>query len=538
MQKYLYSDNINLYKYRKNQRLSMSQPRKKPHQLLAGSLKVAKVAATDSIVLTRQLTRAHRTRLENAGCLTKIISGWYLLTSPDGGGGSTAWYGGFWTFLKHYLNDRFGQGEYCISAESSLTLHAGDTTIPTQIIILTKKDSNTAIELLHGTSIFLRTDTKNFPSEIEMFNGVPIMSLTSSLCRLTPRYFEINPRNIEIVLKLKSLSVAEISRSLLRTQNMASAERIIGAYSCIGEETKAKQILQDLTAAGYKLAPANPFEKYVPQLSGLRTSSPYAGRIRLMWNMMRGTIISLFPEDPGLFTDQKKTIGLILENYVKDAYHSLSIEGYHVTEELIEKIANGKWDPESLSADKQQMDAMAAKGYSNSFEAVVESIKKILKGQKPGEVLEEDLQTWYRELFTPLFKANILGQDKIAGFRNSQVYITNSKHVPPPRTALLDCMEVLYDLLKTEPSAAVRAVLGHFIFVYIHPYMDGNGRIGRFILNLMLISGGFNWTIIRVERRKEYMSALEMASTKEEIEPFTKFILEEVLHWKNIKPTK
>ena len=510
----------------------MARPRSKPHQLLAESLKVAKAVATDSIVRTEQLSRAHKTRLESAGCLTKIISGWYLLTSPDGGGGSTVWYGGFWAFLKHYLNERFGENEYCVSAESSLSLHAGDTTIPKQIIILTKKDSNTAIDLLHGTSIFLRTDTKNFPTDTEEFNGVSVMDLTSSLCRLTPGYFEINPSSIEIVLKLSSLSVAEISRSLLKMQNMASAERIIGAYSAIKEETKAKQILDDLTAAGYKLNPINPFEKYIPKLSGSKFNSPYAGRIRLMWNMMREIILKSFPNDPGLYSDQSKTIEIILETYVKDAYHSLSIEGYHVTEELIEKIASGNWDPDSLGADKQQMDAMAAKGYSNSFDAVVDSVRKILKGKSSGTVLEEDLQTWYRELFAPLFKANILSQDKIAGFRNNQVYITNSKHVPPPRTALLDCMEVFFELLKSEPSASVRAVLGHFVFVYIHPYMDGNGRMGRFILNLMLVSGGFNWTIIRVERRKEYMAALESASTKEDIEPFTKFILEEMNHWK------
>jgi Fic family protein len=92
-------------------------------------------------------------------------------------------------------------------------------------------------------------------------------------------------------------------------------------------------------------------------------------------------------------------------------------------------------------------------------------------------------------------------------------------------------METLFDLLKNEQNAGVRAVLGHFIFVFIHPYIDGNGRMGRFILNLMLISGGFNWTIVRVERRAEYMNALEEASTKENIVPFAEFIKSEIEHW-------
>ncbi|MDZ7633123.1 MAG: Fic family protein [Bacteroidales bacterium] len=38
-------------------------------------------------------------------------------------------------------------------------------------------------------------------------------------------------------------------------------------------------------------------------------------------------------------------------------------------------------------------------------------------------------------------------------------------------------MPVFFDLLKEEPEVSVRVVLGHFIFVYIHPYFDGNGRM-------------------------------------------------------------
>ncbi|WP_284202132.1 Fic family protein [Psychromonas marina] len=66
--------------------------------------------------------------------------------------------------------------------------------------------------------------------------------------------------------------------------------------------------------------------------------------------------------------------------------------------------------------------------------------------------------------------------------------------------------------------------MGHFIFVYIHPYFDGNGLMGRFIMNLMMASGGYSWTIVPVERRDEYMQALEVASAQENIIPFTKFI--------------
>ena len=60
--------------------------------------------------------------------------------------------------------------------------------------------------------------------------------------------------------------------------------------------------------------------------------------------------------------------------------------------------------------------------------------------------------------------------------------------------------------------------------MYIHPYMDGNGRMGRFVLNAMLASGGYNWTVVPVERRKEYMKALEKASVEGDISEFAKVI--------------
>ena len=85
-------------------------------------------------------------------------------------------------------------------------------------------------------------------------------------------------------------------------------------------------------------------------------------------------------------------------------------------------------------------------------------------------------------------------------------------------------MPALMELLQTETEAAVRAVLGHFIFVFIHPYMDGNGRMGRFLMNVMLASGGYPWTVIPVSQRKMYMEALERASVYADIEPFAKFM--------------
>jgi len=52
-----------------------------------------------------------------------------------------------------------------------------------------------------------------------------------------------------------------------------------------------------------------------------------------------------------------------------------------------------------------------------------------------------------------------------------------------------DAVPVCFDLLRDETDPAVRVVLGHFVFVYIQPYTDGNGRMGRFLMNLMMAGG-------------------------------------------------
>jgi Fic family protein len=85
-------------------------------------------------------------------------------------------------------------------------------------------------------------------------------------------------------------------------------------------------------------------------------------------------------------------------------------------------------------------------------------------------------------------------------------------------------LPILFELLEQEVNTGVRAVLGHFIFVYIHPYIDGNGRMGRFLMNAMLASGGYPWTVIPVEERDQYMKTLEEASVSGNIEPFAKFL--------------
>lgn len=124
---------------------------------------------------------------------------------------------------------------------------------------------------------------------------------------------------------------------------------------------------------------------------------------------------------------------------------------------------------------------------------------------------------------TSAVTAGILKASDLAGWRNDQVFIRGALHVPLSKEAVRECMPVFFELLAAEPHPAARAVLGHFFFVYIHPYMDGNGRLARFIFNSMLVTGGYDWTIVPLEQRKPYMAALEQASSYGNVLPLAKF---------------
>jgi hypothetical protein len=239
---------------------------------------------------------------------------------------------------------------------------------------------------------------------------------------------------------------------------------------------------------------------------------------------MRKPVLESFPQAPGRPRAVRAYLNRVIDAYLTDAYHSLSIEGYRVTPELIERARSGDWNPDANQNDREQRNAMAARGYWQAYQAVLKSIDKVLHGENAGEVADQDHGAWYRELFAPSVAVGLLKPADLAGYRNAQVYIRNSMHVPMNAEAVRDALPVLFDLLREETEPAVRVVLGHLLFVYIHPYMDGNGRMGRFLMNVMLASGGYPWTVIPVNERTAYMSVLEQASVQENILPFARFL--------------
>ncbi|MEP6549425.1 MAG: Fic family protein [Gammaproteobacteria bacterium] len=507
-----------------------------PSDKLANSLSLLKVLLDDGKVAIRanDLTRIHRERLVKYGFLQEVMKGWYVPARPDDTAGeSTGWYASFWGFCADYLNTRFGD-EWCLNPEQSISLHAGDWSVPPQLLVRSPKGGNKPTGLLYGTSIFDVRLALPAKAAIEIKRDLRAMKLPAALIACGPGDFASRPITTRAALAMIR-DASEILSGLLSGGHSKIAGRLAGAFRNIGRTKIADDILATMRTAGYTVQESNPFTDVTSVTFNAREKSPYVTRMRMMWAAMRGDVLQHFPAPPGLPTDKRAYLHQVDGIYVSDAYNSLSIEGYRVSTALIERVRSGNRNPDNdendaLGPDRENRNALAARGYWQAFQYVKDSVEKVLANQNAGAVADADHGNWYRELFGPSVTAGIIQPADLAGYRNGPVYIRRSMHVPPSCEAVRDLIPAFFELLQTEAEPAVRAVLGHFMFVYIHPYFDGNGRMGRFLMNVMLASGGYPWTIVLLDRRDDYMAALESASVKQDVKPFAIYLSDLVNH--------
>lgn len=116
-------------------------------------------------------------------------------------------------------------------------------------------------------------------------------------------------------------------------------------------------------------------------------------------------------------------------------------------------------------------------------------------------------------------------------YRKNNVLISGSKHRPVEYMFVEEKMHELiqwYDKMKHQLHPVELAALFHFKYVYIHPFIDGNGRTARLLINLILLRNGYPIAVIKNEDRSEYMKALENASVHGDTKAFIEIIIQAV----------
>ncbi|HHX78354.1 MAG TPA: Fic family protein [Acholeplasmataceae bacterium] len=121
-------------------------------------------------------------------------------------------------------------------------------------------------------------------------------------------------------------------------------------------------------------------------------------------------------------------------------------------------------------------------------------------------------------------------------YRNENVFISGAKHVPPVYMNVPYKMQNLIDQYQSwkDFHPVVRACFLHGEFVKIHPFIDGNGRTARLLLNFELIQSGYPPVVIKTENRADYYDALDKAHTTNNYTDFIKIIVDLVNESENL----
>ncbi|MBU0706563.1 Fic family protein [Patescibacteria group bacterium] len=126
---------------------------------------------------------------------------------------------------------------------------------------------------------------------------------------------------------------------------------------------------------------------------------------------------------------------------------------------------------------------------------------------------------------------------EIAGrYRDTDVFITGTEHVPPSALEVPNQMRLLIDWARANHrklDVVEFAAIFHHKFVHIHPFKDGNGRVGRLLMNIFLIQYGFPLTIIQKNDRQKYYRVLASAD-RDNYKPLVQFISQAILRSLNI----
>lgn len=202
-----------------------------------------------------------------------------------------------------------------------------------------------------------------------------------------------------------------------------------------------------------------------------------------------------------------------------DAYHSTTMEGYRISREISDAIVRGEPLPGGPQDQETLQAAMAIQGYSVAFNEV------LARAQRKAPVDTDLILDLYEALFRPSVDAGITDSAALRGWRNASVSLRGWRHVPPNPKKIQDLIGGLERFAaRKDISSIERALLVHLEFVTIHPFMDGDGRLGRLLMNHVLLSAGLPWVTIRSDERVPFFKAIERAQVDGNTAPFIEFV--------------
>ncbi|XP_030074720.1 protein adenylyltransferase FICD [Microcaecilia unicolor] len=198
------------------------------------------------------------------------------------------------------------------------------------------------------------------------------------------------------------------------------------------------------------------------------------------------------------------------ESYYHHIFHTVAIEGNTLTLSEIRHIIETRYavPGKSLEEQNEVIGMHAAMKYVNTT-----LISRI------GSVTISDILQIHRRVL------GYVDPVEAGRFRTNQVFVGH--HIPPHPRDVEKQMQEFVQWLNSDDAMNLHpvefAALAHYKLVYIHPFVDGNGRTSRLIMNVILMQAGYPPITIRKEQRSEYYHVLEMAN-EGDVRPFIRLI--------------
>lgn len=206
--------------------------------------------------------------------------------------------------------------------------------------------------------------------------------------------------------------------------------------------------------------------------------------------------------------DQKLVNRLRLEFDCLYAYEAMAIEGKNsYTQEEVTQLLNGKTIP-----NKTTQETLEILNHQKAFDLVKNLVKEEV------ELTEELLKDIHQHLLEGIMNGGL--------YRNMNIQIMGAIHQPCDHIKVYDRMKKMFlNLSEFEGNMVEKACYAHLQIAKIHPFLDGNGRLARLVMNYYLLKAGYLAVSIPKKDREFYFAAMEEFKINKNMKPFVDFII-------------
>lgn len=467
--------------------------------------------------------RRQREYLKKAGYLFPVARGYWALKKPEDHV-EEVFLLIYWQVVQKVLSSY----NWSLRGPSALAIHNGAQAAQQHLMVKTKEKTNWKLSLPHGFTVNLRYDSY-FDERLIKNVEVADRSIPADIPELVLADLDkAGPKEVQSFVAGTNFDRLLIEAIYARKPRPVVFNRLVGLAKKAGRLDLAANLEMIIKAhTHYQIAKRETVKADEISAKPQVIYPPWVIRQEEQIKEFEATLEKALKAKIGRIKKRplKELLAQAREHKKRDTYHSTTLEGYQITPEQVEALLSGIVPEEKSGPDyyDKLRNRMAIVGYSEAFDFVLEKVESDFKKPRISEQLVKET---YAKLFKPSLDAKIVDLISLTTYRNIAAFIRGTNYIPPSWEKLPDLMSDYEQSIGAIKNPVIKAILAHYYFVAIHPYIDGNGRTSRLLMNYALLSAGYSWITIRADQRAEYFGALNKGSVDGNIMPFGRFIVE------------